>query len=379
MRSMTMSSPPGTPESRHYTVLHIIPTLEGGGAERQLGMLAAEQARRGYKVHLAIRRTGVHVQALEASGVQVHVLGNMRSFNPRLLLAIGGVIGQVRPDIVQTWLPQMDLLGGISVLASSRARWVVTERTSGGYYRKEIPAIARLRLWLARYSSAVVANSNGGERYWREDGNGALKLATIHNALDMNAIQETVSRGAPGAHGSPMILAVGRFDREKSFDVILRAIANLPASRRVHVMMIGEGSERAKLEQMVEATSLSDQVKLPGYQSDWWRWLGVADGLVSMGRYEGNPNVALEAMAGGCPVIVSDTPAHREVADETSALFVPVDDVKALSSAIVRLVTERDDARQRAARALERVGSMSLKAMADAYEVIYREVMNGKG
>jgi glycosyltransferase involved in cell wall biosynthesis len=96
-----------------------------------------------------------------------------------------------------------------------------------------------------------------------------------------------------------------------------------------------------------------------------------------MGRYEGNPNVALEAMAGGCPVIVSDTPAHREVADESSAIFVPVDDVSALSSAIVQLIADKDAARQRARRASERVGSMTLTAMADAYEAVYREVMSG--
>jgi glycosyltransferase involved in cell wall biosynthesis len=374
---MTMSSPVAAPPGQPCTVLHIIPTLERGGAERQLSMLAAEHARRGYNVHVAVRRTGGLVQEIKGSGVRIHDLGNIRSVDPRLLLAIRRVIIEIKPDIVQTWLPQMDILGGLGVLASRRTPWIVTERTSGGYYRKEIPAIAWLRLWLARYSSAVVANSSGGERYWREDGDDTLKLLTIYNALDLNRIREAVGRGGPRPHASPLILVVGRFDREKSFDIVLQAVADIPADRSVNVMMIGEGAERSRLEQMVEAASLSDRVKLPGHQPDWWRWLGVADGLISMGRYEGNPNVALEAMAGGCPVIVSDTPAHREVADESSAIFVPVDDVSALSSAIVQLIADKDAARQRARRASERVGSMTLTAMADAYEAVYREVMSG--
>jgi glycosyltransferase involved in cell wall biosynthesis len=372
---MIVSSPTAA-NPQPWTILHVIPTLEGGGAERQLSMLAAEQARRGYDVHLVVRRTGVHVQTIKDCGVQIHELGDRRSINPRLFLAIRRVIVEVKPDIVQTWLPQMDVLGGLGILASRRTRWIVTERTSGGYYRKEIPAYARLRLWLARYSSAVVANSSGGERYWREDGDGALKLATIQNALDFNRIREAVSRGA-GPHASPLILVVGRFDREKSFDIILQAVANIPVDRPVNVLMIGEGSERPRLEQMIKAASLSERVKLPGYQPDWWRWLGVADGLISMGRYEGNPNVALEAMVGGCPVIVSDTPAHREIADESSALFVPVDDVSALSSAIMKLIADKNAARRRAELASERVGSMTLTAMANAYEAIYQEVMNG--
>jgi glycosyltransferase involved in cell wall biosynthesis len=339
-------------------------------------MLAAEHARRGYDVHLAVRRTGVHAQAIEGCGVRIHDLGNMRSYNPRLLLAIRRVIAEVKPDIVQTWLPQMDILGGVCALAS-RSRWIISERTSGGYYREEIPLFSKLRLWLARHAIAVVANSSGGERYWREDGDGTLKLATVQNALDLKLIREAAGRGPAASYVSPLLLAVGRFDREKSFDVIIQAVANLPGDTAVNVMIVGEGSERPKLEQMIEAASLSGRVQLPGYQPDWWRWLGVADGLISMGRYEGNPNVALEAMAGGCPVIVSDTPAHREIADASSALFVPVGDVRSLSAAIVQLLADRDAARQRAERASERVGSMNLMVMADAYEAIYQEVMDG--
>ena len=118
-------------------VLHIIPTLEGGGAERQLSMLAAEQARRGCDVHVALRRTGVHAGAIRDCGVQLHKLGDVRSVDPRLFFALRKIIRSVRPDVVQTWLPQMDLIGGLAA-ASERIPWVVSERTSGPYY-EEVP------------------------------------------------------------------------------------------------------------------------------------------------------------------------------------------------------------------------------------------------
>ncbi len=104
----------------------------------------------------------------------------------------------------------------------------------------------------------------------------------------------------------------------------------------------------------------------------------MADGLISMSRYEGNPNVVLEAMAGGCPVILSDISAHREIADVSSALFVPVDDVQALSGAMAELVGDKEAALRRAESASARVGSMTIEAMADAYDAVYEDVLKRK-
>jgi glycosyltransferase involved in cell wall biosynthesis len=359
------------------TILHLIPTLEGGGAERQLCMLAVEQAGRGLNVHVAVRRGGLYMQAMRVGGVHIHELGNARSINPRLFFAIRRTIGEVEPDIVQTWLPQMDILGGLGAL-QGRTRWIISERTSGDYYYKEIPVFARLRFLLSRYASAVVANSAGGEEYWRRAGPQFLKLATVRNALDFKKIQETASKEAGESNAKPLLLVVGRFDRDKAHATIVRALANLPDNRPAKVLMIGEGSEKPSIAREIEAASLSKRITILPYQADWWRWLAVADGLISMSRYEGNPNVVLETMAGGCPVILSDIPAHREVADTASALFVPVDDVQALSTAIAELIANKAAALRRAERASARVGSMTVKAMADAYDAVYKDVLNRK-
>jgi glycosyltransferase involved in cell wall biosynthesis len=356
---------------RRLTVLHFIPTLEGGGAERQLSLLATEHARRGHHVHAAVRRTGVNMQAM--AGVQIHELGDIRSVRPRLFMAMRRLVGEIRPDIVQTWLPQMDILGGVGALAS-RIPWIVSERTSGNYY-KEIPAIARLRLLLGRFASAVISNSEGGTRYWREAAPRSPKLATIRNAVDVERIQGALTQVAREPRPNPLLLVVGRFSREKAHETIVQSLISVCRERSVDLLMIGEGSERSTIENEIEMASLSKRVTFLPYQSDWWRWLKVADGLISMSRYEGNPNVVLEAMAGGCPVILSDISAHREIADSSSALFVPVDDVPALSASIMALIADKDAASRRAEKALERTKSMSVAAMADAYEAVYKEVL----
>lgn len=356
-------------------VLHVIPTLEGGGAERQLGMLVNEQVRRGYDVHVAVRRPGVHMSAIQGCGGHIHELGDIRSTNPRLLFAIKRTIAKVKPDILQTWLPQMDIVGGLAAL-SSRIPWIVSERTSGNYY-KEVPVVGRLRLWLGQFASAVVANSDGGEKYWRAAAHGKLTLATVRNALEIDRIRSAIVPDPPGSRQGPLLLVVGRFSREKALEIVIRALGDCAPRTAFNVLVIGEGSERPTLEREIRLASLAGRVKILAYQPDWWRWLKVADGLISMSRYEGNPNVVLEAMAGHCPVILSDIAAHREIADASSTLFVPVDDVQALSAATVELINDKSAARRRAERAFGRVESMTVTAMADAYEVVYRKVLDG--
>jgi glycosyltransferase involved in cell wall biosynthesis len=358
-----------------WTVLHIIPTLEGGGAERQLSVLAAEQARRGHDVHIVVRRTGVHVQAARDSGVKIHELGNIRSIDPRLFLAMKRIIARIRPSLVQTWLPQTDIVGGLAALAS-RTPWIISERTSASYY-DEVPITARLRLLLGRFASAVVANSDGGLQYWRAAAYRALKLATVRNALPFEPIREIIATDFPRPFPGPVLLVVGRFSGEKGQEIIVRALRDLTRDTAVNVLIMGEGGERPVIEREIEAAALSGCVKILPYQPDWWRWLKIADGLISMSRYEGNPNVVLEAMAACCPVILSDIPAHREIADMSSALFVPVDDVGELASAMGVLLADRDAAQARAKQAFARIESMTVTTMADAYEAVYRKVLDG--
>jgi glycosyltransferase involved in cell wall biosynthesis len=357
------------------SILHVIPTLEGGGAERQLNLLVREQVRRGYDVHVALRRGGVHLRAIQDSGVRIHELGNIPSINPRLLFAIKRTIAEVKPDILQTWLPQMDIVAGLAALVSG-IPWIISERTSGDNY-KEIPVAARFRLLLGQFASAVVANSGGGATYWRAAVHRSLKLATVRNALDVERIRGALAPDLPSSIRHPLLLVVGRFSREKALEVVVRAIGDCTKRTAINTLVIGEGSERSLIEKEVEVASLSGCVKILPYQPDWWRWLKVADGLISMSRYEGNPNVVLEAMAGRCPVILSDIPAHREIADDSSALLVPVDDVQALSAAMTELIIDTDAALRRAERASGRVESMTVTAMADAYEAIYHQVLDG--
>lgn len=359
------------------TILHLVPTLEGGGAERQLAMLAAEESRRGARVHIASRRGGFHASALGAHGISMHSLGDHRGPSPRLLLSMNTLLKTIRPDIVQTWLPQMDFLGGMVCLWHG-VPWVLSERVSAPAFRRS-SALLQTRRLLGRHASAIVANSSAGAGYWRAVAPVAGRVDVIRNAVDVAAIRRTLPAAGDVAHGAaPLLLVVGRLHTQKAVDIVLQAVSRVAARLMFRVLVIGDGPQRASLDEMIRALDLRTRVVMLPYQRDWWGLLKVASALVSMSQYEGHPNVVLESMAAGCPLIVSDIQEHREFLDETAALLVPSRDPGALAHAIVTVLQDEQSARRRAQIAAERLHGLTVEAITDAYERVYRQVLENQ-
>lgn len=357
------------------TILHLIPTLEGGGAERQLAMLATEQASRDWSVHVALLRGGVHEERMRNGAVAIHQLGDLRSVHPLLVSRVGALVGHIRPDVLQTWLPQMDLVGGVVALFK-RVPWVLSERASKEAYQRR-PALAWMRTRLARYAKAVVANSVDGAKYWNRMLPKVESVATVANAVDVAAIRLAAPMACEATgEGATTFLFVGRLVHQKAPEILIQAVRHLP--EHVRALLIGDGLLRQQVYASITAYGLENRVSIKSYHSDWWGFLKTASALVSPSRFEGQPNVVLEAMAAGCPLIVSDIPAHRAILDEGSALIVPRDNPAALANAILSLVADPEAARRRAERASERMAGFTIQAAADAYERVYSKVVIGR-
>lgn len=286
------------------------------------------------------------------------------------------LLRQIKPDVVHTWLVQMDVLGG----AASRVmnvKWILREPSSLPAYPSTWKHRARVRI--ARYASAIVSNSTEGDLYW----SGYYpdkRRCIIRNAVPIDAIDSVGDDGLirrAGVPRVPRILYVGRLKDYKNVDKLISAVERLHALVPVRLIICGEGPMYETLRKQVASAGLADAVELRGFLNDRavWALMKQSDVFCSLSDFEGLPNTVLEAMACGVPLVLSDISAHRELLDADSALFVIQKDVRAVATALLSSISDRNAACARARIAKEKSMQFTIRNMALRYLDLYSQVI----
>jgi len=370
----------------------VISSLAAGGAERVMSTMANHWAGQGWDVtlltldatsgdvlpvHPRVERVGLG-EMEPSRGPFAAVLNNVRRLH-RLRAAIR----VSRPQVVISFTSPLTVLA-IAAARAVRVPVIVSERSDPTQHALR-PGWAALRRTLYPRASAVVVQTPDVRR-WAERFIRPEKIHVIPNPV-MAASTERRSEPSGGCardarHVRPAVVAMGRLDPQKGFDLLLRAFAACHAERPEWALVIlGEGPERSRLEALARDLGLEAAVCFAGHVGSPATVLDASDVFVLSSRYEGFPNALLEAMAAGLPVIAADCasgPRHI-VRNGIDGVLVPPEDVSALSNAMRALMADPQRRQDLGARATEVVERFSVDRVMGQWERVLQSVLNLEG
>lgn len=345
-------------------ICFLIPGFFDGGAQRQCIFLINElKTRPDVRVSVLYFHDGVHDDLLDRDGINVIKLRISSNYDPRNILIIWRCLRLMRPDIMITWMHACDVYGFFLKRLNPSMKWVMTERDS--FYPTDIRYL--LRRILGRYADSIVANSDKGRDYWKN----ARAHCPIHVTSNIINIANSIDISPEKRH----IITVGRLESQKNTGSVVEAFKIL-ASRHSDLTfaVIGNGSERAVLESLLDKSVEADRIEFLGFRKDIPYQIASSRIVVSMSHHEGLPNVMLEAVAGNRISVVSDIPEHRELFGSDYPFFVadrtnPNDIAVVIEEALAQW-----DTSVHLSYAKSRLASMTPTAVTDDYLNIFQSL-----
>lgn len=339
-------------------VLHIVESMQAGGAEHVVTEYALHHDRSRYEPEVCcVISGGPLVDTAKRAGVRVHVLGRRGRFDTGALVRLVRIIRRGRFDVVHnhnftalTVGVPAAILAGVNVLV--RTEHNVTR--SRGRVRDTLSKLAAMR------EDAQIAVSGDVRRTHVAAGRiPPERFVTIRNGI------EGIPRASAGARASVRVglgllenafvcLNVGSLTPQKNRRTLLEAAARLKDMPNVRFVVVGSGPEEARLKGLAEEMGLSDRVSFLGQRLDVPDLLAASDIFVLSSDWEGLPITILEAMSAGVPCVTTDVGGIPEVlTDGETGILVPPRDPDALAAGVRRLAGDAGF-RRRIADAAER-------------------------
>jgi len=357
----------------------LLPSLEGGGAERSMLTLVKAFLANGRAVDLVLcKAKGAYLAEIPegATMIELQPVGELRARWNAAMINIGDFFAllrpvllarkiapeiartkslrqyleESRPDVILSALPYANLL---SIWATRQAAVdvpvVVSERIALATY---CASPSNFRKWRWRYlpelvrrtypgASAVVSVSNYvANELTTVVGLRQGSVTTIYNPVVDDSLRE-LARQTPEhpwftPDGPPVIMGVGRLTEQKDFATLLRAFALVRENREARLVILGEGRLHDDLEALANELGIGSDFDMPGFVANPHQYMARASVLVLSSTYEGLPGVLIQALACGCPVVSTDCPGGSAeiLADGKYGALVDVGDARAMANAI---------------------------------------------
>ena len=314
-----------------------ITDLDRGGAEQALVQVVTRLDRRNWEPAVfCLAPPGELVEPLESAGIPVTCFGARAARNVGVLVGLRRVLREFRPQILQTFLYHANIAGRLAGWMARVPHIVCGIRVAERRSRSRL----RLDRWTDWMVERHVCVSEGVAEFTRTVGRlPAEKLVVIPNGVDAARFAQSPPADL-GAFGIPpnarTLLFVGRLEFQKAPELLIEAAARcLPAHPDTHLLLVGDGALRGRLAAQAQETMVADRIHFAGSRTDVPGLMRSASLLVLPSRWEGLPNVVLEAMAAGLPVIATAVEGAAEVVrNGETGWLIPADSVTALADAM---------------------------------------------
>jgi glycosyltransferase involved in cell wall biosynthesis len=360
-------------------VILFVDSLESGGAQRQIVVLANVLAGRGYDVGILTYYPGDQLSPfLRSPRIARHYLPRTSRFDIGFFFRLVQFFRAQAPDCLISYLTTTNFWARTAGTLAGVRHIITSERSLNLRPGVTAPAIERL---LARFSSRIVVNSREGRLNLAKVGVPDEKIEVIYNGLDCQlftrqpAGEVRMLRESLGvAPDDFLVLLPGRMSEEKNHVLLVEAISRFASPMpRIRVAFAGNefySDVKQRLQAKIATTGLAETFRFLGPRTDMPLLYSAADVVVLPSLWEGFPNVLVEAMACGTPVIASDISDNPEIIahDRTGYLF-PSNDAGALHEALARVINMRPDERlAMGARGAQRAAELcSLETFGDRY------------
>lgn len=312
----------GIPESGH--IAFYLPSLRGGGAEKVMLNLACEFESRGYNIDVVlVDAYGAYLDEVP-DGINVIDLDSMRFFAalPKLVR----YLQDSEPDALLSTIDTANIvsicakrIAGVSTRIVIRISNMISTKEEHGELKHRFVHLIAKQVY--PYADGIVAVSEGvSEDLQQKMDLPAELITTIYNPSVTRELQQKKDEEVDHPwfeNSTPVVLGVGEFTKQKDFLTLIRAFNIVLRDLDVRLVLLGKGPQQEAIEEEIEKLGLEECVWLPGFVENPYAFMTSTDVFVLSSRWEGCPNVLIEALACGVPVVSTDCPSGpREILED---------------------------------------------------------------
>lgn len=342
-------------ENKKIKVMFLVGSLGTGGAERFVANAAINLDKSQFEVLVALYRDDR--QYAIPKDVKVKILGKYKPIdNLKAAWRFKKWIDREKPDVVlSAWSVPNIFTAETLRWTKHKPKWVA--RIANDPTKQELGLYGRWAAMSYRKADKIICVANGlKDTFVEKYPFCADKTDVLLNAVDAETIKNKANEHivlepkiqAAIDNNRQIIMAVGRLEPQKRFDLLIEAHSRLDSSNRPLLVIMGEGSLRGELENQIKEKQTSDDVLLPGFVENPHARLKHATVFVLCSDYEGMSNALLEAQALGLPTIATDCPfgSSEIIKNEFNGLLILKNNIEILVKSLSKILNDKQMVRQ---------------------------------